>query len=449
MRAVDIIEKKKQGKVNTDEELKFLIDGYLSGKVEDYQMSAWLMAVCFNGLNFDETLCMTKLFVESGDVLNFEDFDAHIADKHSTGGVGDKVTLVLIPLIASLGVACAKVSGRGLGMTGGTIDKLESISGFNCALTEDEFKNQIKKINAAISSQTPNLVPADGKIYALRDVTATVDNMSLICASVVSKKIASGADIIVLDIKYGSGAFVKTKEEAKTMADLMVAVGKKLNRKIDAVISSMEQPLGNCVGNSLEVIESIEFLRGKMAPDLYEVVVEIAAKILVLANIATNFDSAKNMIDVAINSGTALAKFKEIIEAQGGNPNVTEDYSLFQIGTNTLEIKTDRIGYVHKLDALSVAKACKLLGAGREKKTDSIDFGAGCILNAKVGDNVQGDDVLATLFFNNVHADNIQEAYDLVLNAFDIQDEFIAPSSVIMQYEYNEAEKPVSDDKQG
>lgn len=419
MRAVDIIEKKKRGQVLSKEEIDFFIKGYMDGSIEDYQMSAWLMAVCFQGLNFDETAHLTKVFIDSGDKLDFSDFGVHIADKHSTGGVGDKVTLVLIPLLSSLGVACAKLSGRGLGMTGGTIDKLESIKGFNCMLSEDKFKTQIKAINAAISAQTPNLVPADGKIYALRDVTATVDNMSLICASVVSKKIASGADIIVLDVKYGSGAFLKTKEEALELSDLMIKVGAKLNRKIDAVISSMEQPLGNCIGNSLEVIEAIEFLKGNMAEDLYDVTLEIAARTLMLANLAFDFDEAKNLIDDAINSGRALNKLKEIIEAQGGNKNVIDDYSLFDIGKNKYELKAQFGAYIKNINALDIAHACKLLGAGRDKKSDKIDFGAGCVLNFKTGDKVSKDDILLTLFYSdNINNERLNEAIEYANKAY-------------------------------
>ncbi len=431
MRAVDIIEKKKQGLSHTKEEIEFLVSGYTKGEIEDYQMSAWLMAVCFQGLNFDETVYLTDSFIKSGDILDFSEFGAHIADKHSTGGVGDKVTLVLIPLLASLGVACAKLSGRGLGMTGGTIDKLESIQNFNSMLSEEDFKNQIKNINAAISAQTPNLVPADGKIYALRDVTATVDNQSLICASVVSKKIASGADIIVLDVKYGNGAFIKTKEEAHKLADLMVNVGKALGKKLDAVISSMEQPLGNCVGNSLEVIEAFEFLKGKMAPDLYEITLEIAARTLILAGIAGDFDSAKDLIDDALVSGRALLKFKEIIAAQGGNSETVEDYSLFNIGKNILELKSDKQGYISSLNALSVAHSCKLLGAGRDKKSDNIDFGAGCVIAKKIGDYVNVGDVLLTLYYNKVSSQKVQEAYDFARSAYAISSDEVQTPCVV------------------
>jgi len=419
MRTVDIIQKKKEGKTHTKEEIDFLINGLMDGTVEDYQMSSWLMAVCFQGLNEDETAYMTEAFINSGDTLDFSDISNVIADKHSTGGVGDKVTIVLIPLLASLGVKCAKLSGRGLGYTGGTVDKLESVPNFKCKLEDSEFKEQIKKVGAAISAQTPNLTPADGRIYALRDVTATVDNKSLICASVVSKKIASGANIIVLDVKYGAGAFIKTKEEARELADLMIKIGAKLNRKIEAVISSMEQPLGTHIGNSLEIIESIEFLKGNCNKDLYDVTLEIASHTLILANLAKDFTQAKNLVDKAINSGAALQKLKEIIKAQGGNPNCTDDYSLFNIGINKFELKSEHDGYISKLNALNIAKACKLLGAGRDKKSDSIDFGAGCVLNKKTGDEVKKGDILLTLYWNNVLLQRVEEAKACAKTAFE------------------------------
>lgn len=435
MRAVDIIQKKKEGKTHTKEEIDFLVDGLLNGTVEDYQMAAWLMAVCFKGLDENETAYLTEAFINSGDILDFSDISNIVADKHSTGGVGDKVTIVLIPLLAALGVPCAKLSGRGLGYTGGTVDKLESVPNFVCSLKDEDFKAQIKKIGAAISAQTPNLTPADGKIYALRDVTATVDNKSLICASVVSKKIASGANIIVLDVKYGSGAFIKTKEEAKELADLMIKTGAKLNRKISAVISAMEQPLGTHIGNSLEIIESIEFLKGNFNKDLYEIVLEIAAKTLIAAHLAKDFSEAKNMVDNSIKSGTALNKLKEIIEAQGGNPNCVDDYTLFNVGKNKCEIKAEKNGFISKLDALLIAKACKLLGAGRDKKGDSIDFGAGCILNKKTGDKVNAGETLLTLYWNNVKDEKVQEAIEYAQNAFEYSN--IEPEKIPLIYKEN------------
>ena len=422
MRALDLIQKKKEGKEHTKEEIYFLIENYLSGKIEDYQMSAWLMAVCFQGLTPRETAYLTQSFVESGEVLDFSNISPYIADKHSTGGVGDKVTLVLIPVLASLGVYSAKLSGRGLGFTGGTIDKLESIPGFCVELKNEDFLNQIKDIKAAISSQSPNLTPADGKIYALRDVTATVDNKSLICASVVSKKIASGATSIVLDVKYGSGAFLKTVQEAKELAKLMTDTAKLLNKNIDVVISSMEQPLGLCVGNALEVIESIEFLKGKYEKDLYEITFELAAKTLINCKIAKDKKEAKELFDSVINNSKALDKLRQIIKAQKGNAEVIDDYSLFNLGKNIKEIKAPKEGYISKLDALCVAHCAKLLGAGRDKKSDPVDYGAGVVLSKKIGDYTKKDETIAQLYFNDLDKERINEAINEINKAFEISD---------------------------
>ena len=418
MRAVDLIQDKKEKKEHTQEEIDFLVKGYMDGVIEDYQMSAWLMAVYFNGLTDNETAYLTKAFVNSGDTLDFSDISEYIADKHSTGGVGDKVTLCLIPILAALDVYTAKLSGRGLGFTGGTIDKLESIPGFHCELNNDDFYNQIKNIKAAISSQSPNLTPADGKIYALRDVTATVDNKSLICASVVSKKIASGATSIVLDVKFGSGAFLKTPEEARELSELMIKTGKLLDRNIDTVISSMEQPLGTSVGNSVEVIEAIEFLKGFYADDLYEITLALATKTLLNCAKIINPKHAKALVDKVIKNGSALEKFREIIKAQGGNTKVIEDYSLFNKGKNVIEIKSLNSGYISKLTALDVAHAAKLLGAGRDKKSDTIDFGAGIILKAKVGDYVNRGDVVLELYYNNVDKTRLDEAVKIARESF-------------------------------
>lgn len=428
MRALDLIQKKKEGKEHTKEEIYFLIENYLSGKIEDYQMSAWLMAVCFQGLTPRETAYLTQSFVESGEVLDFSSISPYIADKHSTGGVGDKVTLVLIPVLASLGVYSAKLSGRGLGFTGGTIDKLESIPGFCVELKNEDFLNQIKDIKAAISSQSPNLTPADGKIYALRDVTATVDNKSLICASVVSKKIASGATSIVLDVKYGSGAFLKTVQEAKELAKLMTDTAKLLNKNIDVVISSMEQPLGLCVGNALEVIESIEFLKGKYEKDLYEITFELAAKTLINCKIAKDKKEAKELFDSVINNSKALDKLRQIIKAQKGNVEVIDDYSLFNLGKNIKEIKASKEGYISKLDALCVAHCAKLLGAGRDKKSDPVDYGAGVVLSKKIGDYTKKDETIAQLYFNDLDKERINEAINEINKAFEISDNI--PNSV-------------------
>ncbi|MBR6298962.1 MAG: thymidine phosphorylase, partial [Candidatus Gastranaerophilales bacterium] len=385
-----------------------------------YQMSAWLMAVCFQGLTDEETAYLTSAFVDSGDILDFSDISPYIADKHSTGGVGDKVTIILIPILAALGVYTAKLSGRGLGFTGGTIDKLESIPNFRCELSPDEFRKQIKDIKVAISSQSPNLTPADGKIYALRDVTATVDNKSLICASVVSKKIASGATSIVLDVKYGSGAFIKTPEKARELGDLMIKTGKLLNRNIDVVVSSMEQPLGCAIGNSLEIIESIEFLKGNKKSDLYEIVLELASKTLFNCKLADDYNKAKSMIDEVIDNGSALDKLIQIIQAQGGDVRCIDDYNLFNVGKNKIEIIADDSGYISKLDALDIAYSAKLLGAGRDKKSDSIDFGAGIRLNKKIGDSIQKGEPVMTLFYNNVDENRVNDSKNYAYKSFKI-----------------------------
>jgi len=431
MRAVDLIQKKKDGFEHTKEEINFLVENYVQGKIEDYQMSAWLMAVCFKGLTDNETAYLTESFVNSGDILDFSSISSCVADKHSTGGVGDKVTIVLIPILAALGVYTAKLSGRGLGFTGGTIDKLESIPGFNTELTLEDFKKQISDIKVAISSQSPNLTPADGKIYALRDVTATVDNKSLICASVVSKKIASGANSIVLDVKFGSGAFLKTPEAAKDLADLMIKTGKLLNRNIDVVISSMEQPLGKNIGNSLEIIESIEFLKGNFEKDLYDITLAIVEKTLLNCKMISDPKEAKTLMDDVIKSGIALNKLKEIIVAQGGNPDVIDDYTLFNVGKNQIEIKAKEEGYLKSLIALEVAHSAKLLGAGRDKKTDSIDFGAGVVLSKKVGDKIDKNDTIMTLYFNDVNEAKVEEAIKIAQDSFKIANEKIEQLKLI------------------
>lgn len=431
MRAVDLIQKKKEGLEHSKDEINFLVENYTKGIIEDYQMSAWLMAVCFKGLTDKETAYLTEAFVNSGDILDFSEISNCIADKHSTGGVGDKVTLVLIPILATLGVYTAKLSGRGLGFTGGTIDKLESIPNFKVELSNDEFFKQIKDIKVAISSQSPNLTPADGKIYALRDVTATVDNKSLICASVVSKKIASGANSIVLDVKYGSGAFLKTPQEARELGNLMIKTGKLLNRNIDVVISSMEQPLGNSIGNSMEVIEAIEFLKGNYEDDLYEITLELAKKTLLNCAKAKTDLQAKEMIDEVIKNGSALEKFKEIITCQHGNSDVINNYNLFKIGKNKVEIKAQEDGYIKELVALEVAHSAKLLGAGRDKKSDMINFGAGIILKKKIADKVSKDETVMELYFDEVDKSKLDDAINIAKNSFKISNQKIDKPKLI------------------
>ncbi len=402
MRIIDIIEAKKQGKEHSKEEIDFLINSLMDGTAADYQVSAWLMAVYFQGMTDTETAYLTDAMVRSGEVIDLGDLAAQVIDKHSTGGVGDKVTITLIPLLAACGVPVAKLSGKGLGHTGGTIDKLESIPGFNTKLSIQEMISQVKKIGVAIGAQTQKLTPADGKLYALRDVTATVDSRPLIASSVVSKKIASGADNIILDVKYGSGAFMKTPDDAVKLSEIMVKIGKKLNKNITAVITSMDEPLGRAVGNSLEIIEAIEFLKGNITEgDIAELTYDIAALSLVQLEKYSDIESAKSFVKEIISSGKALEKFRELIDAQGGNSEVIDDYSKFPKVKYTYKMKAHTDGYVSRIDALKVAYGCKLLGAGREKKTDEIDYGVGVYLNKKSGEFVKSGDTLCTIYSND------------------------------------------------
>ncbi len=420
MRAVDIISNKKHNKKHTKEELEFWINGIVNGSIPDYQISAWLMAVCFNGLDFEETAILTDLMAKSGKMLDLSELGNNVMDKHSTGGVGDKISLILIPLMASLGGKMAKLSGRALGHTGGTIDKLESIPNFNTGLPTDKFLSQVKEIGCAIASQTSDFTYADKKLYELRDVTATVDCIPLITSSIVSKKIASGANIIVLDVKYGDGAFIKTKEDAENLSHMMVNVGKQLNRSIIAVISSMEEPLGYNIGNSLEVIESIEVLKGNGEQNLVELTMEIGSILLTKAKIAQNKDDAIEMMVDAINSGKALNKFKELITYQGGNPNCIEDYSLFPTSKFVVPIKADKEGFINKIKTYEIAIGCKNIGGGREKKTDSIDLSAGIILKKKVGDYVNIGDTLFEIYSNDEN--KIQETKQIFDSIFVIEE---------------------------
>lgn len=401
MRIVDLIDKKKRCGAHSKEEINFLIESLMNGSASDYQISAWLMAVYFNCMDEDETVYLTEALIKSGDTIDLGVLSKKVVDKHSTGGVGDKVTLTLTPLLAACGIPVAKLSGKGLGHTGGTIDKLESIPGFSTQLSIDQIIEQVNSIGVAIASQTAKLTPADGKLYALRDVTATVDSMPLIASSVVSKKLASGADNIILDVKYGSGAFMKTAEEAVKLSELMVCVGKKLNKSIIAVVTSMEEPLGKAIGNSIEVVESIEVLKGKTEGDLTDLTYDFAAIALMQGGKYTDSESAKKYLRTVIESGKALDKFRELIIAQGGNPDVVDDYSKFPQAKYKIEIKSEGEGYISKIDAYKIAHGCKLLGAGREHKEDEIDSAVGVYLNKKHGDYCKLGETLYTIYSND------------------------------------------------
>ncbi len=417
MRMIDIIQKKKLGKDLTKEEIEFMIDRYTKGEIPDYQMSAFLMAVYFNGMNKDETAYLTKAMVNSGEKVDLSGIEGIKVDKHSTGGVGDKISLIVVPLIASVGIPVAKMSGRGLGHTGGTIDKLESIEGFRTELTTKEFIDNVNKHKMAIVGQTANLTPADKKLYALRDVTSTVDSIPLIASSIMSKKIASGADAIVLDVKVGSGAFMKSLDEAKALAKTMVEIGKSLNRKTVAIISNMDQPLGHEVGNANEIKEAIEVLRGKGAEDETTVALTVAAQMAVLGEAFEDFDSAYKELEQIIKSGKAIEKLKELVKIQGGNPEIIDNPDRLPKSKHHFEIKAQNDGYIQSINAEKIGITAMLLGAGRKTKNDSIDFSAGLTIKKKIGDEVKKGDTICVLHTNLV---DCEDAKLMAVDAFEI-----------------------------
>lgn len=422
MRIVDLIDKKKRCGAHSREEINFLIDSLMDGTASDYQISAWLMAVYFNGMTDDEAAFLTEALLNSGDRIDLGELSGKVIDKHSTGGVGDKVTLALTPLLAACDVPVVKLSGRSLGHTGGTIDKLESIPGVNTELTIEQIIQQVKKIGIAVVPQTENLTPADEKLYALRDVTATVDSLPLITASVISKKIASGADNIILDVKYGAGAFMRTAQDAEALSNLMIKIGKKLNKSIIAVVTSMEEPLGRAIGNSIEVIESLEFLKGNLEGDLAELTYDFATIALMQVGKFDDETKAREHLKSVIASGEAVEKFKELIKAQGGNPDVVDDYSKFPQAKYKIEVKSECEGYISKIDAYKIAHGCKLLGAGREHKEDVIDSSVGVYLNKKHGEYCKLGETLYTIYSNDekktlIAVNECNEAFEFSKNA--------------------------------
>lgn len=401
MRMYDLIEKKKTGRELSTEEIQFMILRYAKGEIPDYQMSAMTMAICFQGLNEKETLDLTLAMRDSGDCLDLSGIHGIKADKHSTGGVGDKTSLVLAPIIAALGIPMAKMSGRGLGHTGGTIDKLECFPGFTTALSKEKFIENVNGVRIAIAGQTANLAPADKKLYALRDVTATVDQMSLIASSIMSKKLASGSDVIVLDVKTGSGAFMKKEEDAVKLAETMVTIGTMAGKKTAAVITDMEQPLGNAVGNSLEVIEAIEALSGRGPKDLMEVVYALGSKILTLAGAADNEVKAVEQMKSCIADGRAKQKLAEFIEAQNGDASYVWNTDLFPKAAYAIEATACKEGYITRIPAESIGAACMMLGGGRETKDSVIDLSVGIYFLKKTGSFVKKGDPIAMVFAND------------------------------------------------
>lgn len=419
MRSVDLIQKKRDGGELTASELTYLIDGYSRGDIPDYQMSAWAMAVFFRGMTPRETAALTLAMANSGDQVDLGPISGVKVDKHSTGGVGDKTTLIIAPLVASVGIPVAKMSGRGLGHTGGTIDKLESIEGFRTELSRERFMSQVNEIGLAVIGQSGNLAPADKKLYALRDVTATVESIPLIASSVMSKKIAAGADAIVLDVKTGSGAFMKTLEQSEQLAKAMVDIGTDVGRNTAAVISDMDQPLGFAIGNALEVQESIETLKGNGPEDLTELCLTLGAHMVVLGGRADSVEAAKELLRGQINNGEALAKFKAFVDAQGGDASVADDPARLPQAPITIEVKAEGSGYVDAIEAEQLGLAAMLLGAGRATKEAPIDYAVGVMLRKKVGDSVQAGDTLALLHVRESSetackvADRVRSAYAL------------------------------------
>ncbi len=421
---LDILLKKREGKKLTKQEIDFFISGVTNETIPDYQISAFLMAIYFQSLDEQETAQLTMAMANSGEMFDLSDISGFKVDKHSTGGVADTTTLILAPLVASTGVNVVKMSGRGLGFSGGTLDKLESIPNFSIHVQQQQAIQWAKTSHIVIMGQNKNLTPADQKLYALRDVTATVESLPLIASSIMSKKIAAGADGIVLDVKCGNGAFMKTLEDAQKLGSIMASMGRHVGKKITVVISSMAQPLGNYIGNRLEVIEAIETLKGNVKGDLLTVSITLGAHMLVLAGKVSSEEEGKALLLQQIQNGKGLTKFKELLHQQGGNIKVIDDYSLLPLSEYRLSLTASTSGYIQSMDTASIGRASQQTGAGRKEKTDKIDFGAGIILKKRIGDKVEKGDVLAQIY--SCSQERAQKALSIVQNAIVIGD--ICPS---------------------
>ncbi|ASS91804.1 pyrimidine-nucleoside phosphorylase [Aeribacillus composti] len=409
MRMVDLIEKKRDGKALTKKEIRYIIEGYTAGEIPDYQMSAFAMAVFFRGMTEEEMAELTMAMVDSGEKIDLSEIKGIKVDKHSTGGVGDKTTLVLAPLVASAGVPVAKMSGRGLGHTGGTIDKLESIPGFHVEIDNQQFVRLVNQNKIAVVGQTGNLTPADKKLYALRDVTATVNSIPLIASSIMSKKIAAGADAIVLDVKTGSGAFMKNIEESKKLAKAMVKIGENVGKKTIAVISDMSQPLGFAIGNALEVQEAIDTLKGEGPEDLTELCLTLGSYMVYMAEKADSLEKARKLLEQSIASGKALETFKTFVSAQGGDASIVDDPSKLPHSSYTFELKAKEEGYVNEIAADAVGTAAMWLGAGRATKDAAIDLAVGLILHKKIGDYVKKGETFVTIYSNQQDIEKVKQ----------------------------------------
>jgi len=416
---VELIMKKRDGKVLSEAEISFFIDGYLSGAIPEYQMTAFLMCFFFQGALPLEISALTRSYIQSGDTLSFDE-SLPVADKHSTGGVGDKISLMLAPIAAALGLYVPMISGRGLGHTGGTLDKLEAIPGFNTQYSMEDFKALVLKHGFALVGQSAAMVPADKRIYALRDVTATVESPALITASIMSKKIAEGTKYLVIDLKIGSGAFMPNLRRAKELAEHLISTGESFGQKVKVAFTNMNSPLGHAVGNALETIEAIEYLKGKYLPDTYEITTQLVAQMLIMAGKARDFAEAETMIKRVVDSGAALVKFREIIAAQGGNPHVIEDYSLFATAKHQMPIIATNSGFIHAIDSRAIGYALVRIKAGRMKTTDLLDYSAGALLYPKIGDQVTAGDTIGILHCN----DEIQgrEVLRMIQDAYSISE---------------------------
>lgn len=428
MRFTDIIEKKKNNLALTDEEIQFWINGVTDGSIPDYQTSALLMAIVFNGMDERETATLAEAMMNSGDIIDLSDIPGIKADKHSTGGVGDKTSMALGAMVAACGLKVAKMSGRGLGHTGGTLDKLESIEGLNIFLTEEEFKKQVSEIGLAIIGQTGELVPADKKLYALRDVTATVNAIPLIASSIMSKKLASGSNTILLDVKFGEGAFMKTVEDAKKLAEAMISIGNRLGRNTMAMITDMNQPLGNTIGNALEVEEAIETIKGHGPKDFTELCMCAGEIMLMQGNVAKNKEEARKMLEEAVSSGKAFDKFLQMVEAQGGNIEQIKNTKLLPQSKFVTEMKSKESGFVSNIHSMQLGILAMHLGAGRATKDDSINYAVGLKMNAKKGDKVSEGDLLCTVY----HDEELKpEWIEGFYNTFSFSDKEVAPIPIV------------------
>ncbi len=416
MRAVDLIEKKRDNKNLSEEEIKYFLKEYLEGRIPDYQMSAFLMAVYFNDMSEEELLSFTLTMRDSGDTVKFEDVNKFLVDKHSTGGVGDKVTVVLAPVLAALGMGTTKLSGKGLGHTGGTIDKFESINGFKFSSERDELVKIANKTGIGLMGYSDRIVPLDKKLYSLRDVTGTVASIPLIASSIMSKKLAIQSDVIILDVKVGDGAFMKDMEDAVKLAERMIEIGKGAGREVKVVLSNMDEPLGYSIGNANEIIESIEMLKGKGAEDLKEVVYTIASLALKAKGEIGELSEGKERIDRVIRDGSALEKLKEFINESGGDGNLVNDYTLLPEAKGKLEVFSDRTGHVFRIKAEEIGKAAMIIGAGRATKEDGIDHAVGIKIFKKVGDKVENGEKLAEIYYNN--SKNVEESKKMTLDAY-------------------------------